>query len=175
MVIYAMVPTSGISASKAAAIARFLDFVAGPGQVRGLNVGQLPPGYLPLPASLRAESLRAANAVRNQTGKRRPSPSPSPSSSRTASPSASPSKSASLPAPSPTVSQGIVTIALKSAPTTGLMRYALPVLLIVGGITALGGASSLIVSAGGAAIGARLRRIRRVRPDRLHLWLWRKQ
>ena len=171
MVIYAMVPTSGISASKAAAIARFLDFVAGPGQVRGLNVGQLPPGYLPLPASLRGKTLTAANAVRNQTGNRRPSSRPS----RTASPSASASKTASPLAPSPTVSQRIVTVALKSAPTTGLMRYALPVLLIVGGLLALGGASSMMVSAGGTAIGARLRRIRRSRPDWLHLRLRRKQ
>jgi hypothetical protein len=177
MVIYAMVPTSDISATKAAAIARFLDFVAGPGQVRGLNVGQLPPGYLPLPASLRAQTLRAANAVRNRTGNPRPRPRPSPSSSRTASPSASPSASASPspPAPSPGVGQGIVTVALKSAPTAGLTRYALPVLLIFGGLTALGGASSMIVSAGGAAIAARLRRIRRVRPNRLHLGLRRKQ
>ncbi len=50
MVIYAMVPTSGTSSHKAAAIAEFLDYVAGPGQHRGLNVGELPPGYLPLPA-----------------------------------------------------------------------------------------------------------------------------
>ncbi len=35
MVIYAMVPTSGVSAAKAAAIARFLDFVAGPASSRG--------------------------------------------------------------------------------------------------------------------------------------------
>src|ERR1022692_4129754 len=51
MVIYAMVPTSGVSATKAAAIARFLDFVAGPGQVRGDEPGQLPTGYLPLTAA----------------------------------------------------------------------------------------------------------------------------
>ena len=162
MVIYAMVPTSGVSATKAAAIARFLDFVAGPGQTRGDQPGQLPTGYLPLTAAQRAQTLRAASEVLSQAGN---SPSPSTSTSPSTTPAASPSPSATSPSatPSPTPGQGIVTIALKSAQTAGLARYALPALLIVGGVAALAGASSLVVSAGSAAITERARRLRRTR------------
>jgi len=55
-----------------------------------------------------------------------------------------------------------VTVALKSATTTGLIRYALPVLLIVGGAATLGGASSLAFGST-AAITERIRRLRRLR------------
>ena len=54
---YAMVPTSGTSAATAAKIARFLDYEAGPGQ------SVLGDGYLPLPAAMRAEALKARDAV----------------------------------------------------------------------------------------------------------------
>ena len=157
MVIYAMVPTSGVKAAKAAAIARFLDFVAGPGQTPGVRPGDLAPGYLPLTAKMRAETLNAATMVRNQAGnKASPSPSPSPSTS----PLASSSPTAS---PSPTrLGQGVVTVALKSAQTTGPIRYVLPVLLIVGGAATLGGASSLVIGSS-AAIEERVRRFRRLR------------
>ena len=44
MVVYAVVPTSGTSHTKAAAIAKFLDFAVGAGQHPGVQPGQLPPG-----------------------------------------------------------------------------------------------------------------------------------
>jgi hypothetical protein len=68
MVIYAMVPTSGLSHAKAAAIARFIDYTAGAGQHPGLGPGQLPPGFLPLTAKLRAQARKAAQEIRHQTG-----------------------------------------------------------------------------------------------------------
>ncbi len=161
MVIYAMVPTSGVKPAKAAAIARFLDYVAGPGQTPGVRPGQLPPGYLPLPANLRAETIKAATLVRNQKGNTlNPKPSTSPSPSASASASSSPSAS---PSPSHTrLGQGVVTVTLKSAQSAGAIRYALPVLLIVGGAATLGGASSLMLG-NAAAIEERLRRLRRLR------------
>ena len=55
-----------------------------------------------------------------------------------------------------------MTVALKSAQTAGLIRYALPVLLIVGGAATLGGASSLMLGSA-AAIEERVRRLRRLR------------
>lgn len=162
MTVYAMVPTSGISAAKASAISRFLDFVAGPGQVRGDQPGDLPAGYVPLPAAMRAETLRAATEVLNQAGNATsPSPAPTPSASTSTSASTSPTPA---PTPSPSLGQGVVTVALRSAQTAGLARYALPVLLIIGGAAALAGASSLVVSTAGSAIVARLRRARRIRP-----------
>jgi len=168
MVIYAMVPTSGISKSKAAAIATFLDYVAGPGQQRGLNVGELPPGYLPLPDKLRAQTLHAAELVATQAGNPKPpkkhhTPSPGSSPSGSTGPGGSNSPGASnssSPAPTPNPTPSIVTVALKSAASAGILRYALPVLLIVGGLAALGGASSLIAGSLGTALFAPLRRIR---------------
>jgi hypothetical protein len=44
--------------------AAFLDYAAGPGQVLGLALGQLPKGYAPLPDSLLAQTVAAANEVR---------------------------------------------------------------------------------------------------------------
>lgn len=157
MVIYAMVPVSGEKPAKAAAIARFLNFVAGPGQKPGVQPGDLAPGYLPLPANLRAQTLKAASEVAAQSGNAKPTSSSSP----TATPS--PSSSPSLPSPSASPTRfgaGVKTVALKSPQTTGPVRYALPVLLIVGGLATLGGASSLFAAGSGDAARRRLRRLR---------------
>ena len=156
MVIYAMVPTSGVSAAKAATIARWLRFVVGPGQVPGSGPGQLPVGYLPLPARLRAEALTAATAVQDQSGARptsspRPRPSVSPSPARPVRAHATPGVSF------PPVRPKITTVAVRDPLTAGITRYALPVILIIGGLAALGGASSVLAGSSGA-IGARLRR-----------------
>ena len=160
MVIYAMVPTSGVSRAKAAAIARWLRYVAGPGQVPGVQPGRLAPGYLPLPASMRAQTLTVAAQVLRQSG----AAGRGAGSSAAASPTPASSPAASQPptaSPSPSgLGAGVVTVALKRPQTAGLIRYVLPALLIVGGIAALGGASSLIAGTAGAAIGARLRRLR---------------
>ena len=68
MVIYAMAPTSGLPHAKAAAIARFVNYAAGRGQVPGIRPGQLPAGYLPLPPALRAQARTAAQEILHQTG-----------------------------------------------------------------------------------------------------------
>jgi hypothetical protein len=56
---YAMVPTGGVSATKAAKIAAFLKWAAGDGQ----NAQNLPTGYLPMPADLQAQSAAAQTKV----------------------------------------------------------------------------------------------------------------
>jgi hypothetical protein len=56
---YAMVPTSGISTEKAGRLARFLEYAAGAGQ----KPDDLPPGYLPLPSDLQAQSSATRAAV----------------------------------------------------------------------------------------------------------------
>jgi hypothetical protein len=48
MVVYAAVPTQGLSATDAADIGQVLQFAATTGQQQGTGVGQLPQGYLPL-------------------------------------------------------------------------------------------------------------------------------
>jgi hypothetical protein len=153
MVVYAMVPTSGLSHNKAAAIARFLEFVAGRGQRAGTATGQLPLGYLPLNATLRAQTLKAATDVADQSGSRgghagQSSPTPSPSLGGTPSASASPSPSLSLPPATASAPPGQITVSLASAKPASLTRFALPALLIFGGLAALGGSSALAETTG---------------------------
>jgi len=166
MVIYAMVPTSGTSHKKAASIARFLDYAAGAGQKEGVQPGQLPPGYLPLPANLAAKTRKDAVAVLNQTGATHTpggttNPGTGSGSSPTPSPSTSPGGSVSLPGINPGDGGppiSMVPVAHVSPAT--ITRYALPALLILGGLAALAGSSSL-VGADPAEAAARLRRLRR--------------
>ena len=163
MVVYAVVPTGGISKAKAAAIAQFLDFVANQGQVRGTSPGELAPGYLPLPQSLRAQALAAATKVLDQVGDPKPkaksTASASPSPSPTKSPSASPSPSASSPA-STTARSVIVSF---SRPDSSGMSWVVLALLIAGLALLITGPAALALGSPGAraATGAGVRRLRR--------------
>jgi ABC-type phosphate transport system substrate-binding protein len=180
MVIYAMVPISGVSRAKAGAIARFLDFAAGPGQTAGVRPGQLPAGYLPLPANLRAQTRKIAVEVANQTGDRpggqagnpggpasgsgagAHGPSSAASSSSSAAQSAHGS-SASQPGTSgPGSGTPARLVADAHPPTSALTRFALPALLILGGAAALGGTFTGMGSAE-TPVATRLRRLRRKR------------
>jgi hypothetical protein len=154
IVIYAMVPTGGISKRKAAKIAQWLDYVAGPGQQPGFGPGELPPGYLPLTATMRAQTLKAAREVLNQAGKKAKH-----AASTTPTASASPSSSASATKSS---SPRTISLGYDSHPgTSGPARYALQVLLIAGVLLALAGSTGLVVGRrGGAAALSRLRRAR---------------
>ncbi|MBP2320934.1 hypothetical protein JOF56_001319 [Kibdelosporangium banguiense] len=67
-VVYAAIPTTGLSATTARDYAKFLDYAAEPGQVRGNAMGQLPDGYVPLSDPLREQTRNAAVAVREQKG-----------------------------------------------------------------------------------------------------------
>lgn len=44
--------------------AALIEYAVGPGQVRGVAPGQLPPGYAPLPQNLRTQALETARQVR---------------------------------------------------------------------------------------------------------------
>ena len=160
MVIYAMVPTSGLSHAKAAAIARFLDFAAGSGQTPGLQPGQLPPGYMPLPAKLRAETRKLAAEVAKQKENTSPGATPSPGSSLPASTAnPKPSPSLALPGVSPSSSgTGAQPVSLLAAHprSAAITRYILPALLVLGGLAALAGSSALAGSEGGIAGRLRL-------------------
>jgi hypothetical protein len=160
MVIYAMVPTHGVPKATADLIARWLRYGVGPGQVPGDLPGTLPPGYLPLPSNLRAEALAAATAVQHQTGNPDAGSTPTPAA---LSPSLPPKLASASPSPTislPVVSPRLTTVAVRHPLGAGVTRYALPALLIVGSLAALGGAASLTVgSTGGAATLTRLRRI----------------
>jgi hypothetical protein len=153
MVVYAAVPTAGTPHAKAAAIARFLDFAAGAGQTPGEQPGQLFPGYLPLPDAMRAQTRQAATEVANQTGatgsstgtSSHSSPSPSPTASPIPSLSAKPTSSPSLSLPTPSILP-ITTTTVADPQQAASTRYVLPVLLMLGGLSALAGSSALMAS-----------------------------
>jgi hypothetical protein len=165
MVIYAVVPTGGISKAKAAAIAKFLDFVAGSGQTTGAVPGELPVGYLPLPDSLRAQTLKAATEVLDRVG----NPKPKASASAPVSPAASASpKVAKSPSASPSPSAGgthtaqSIAVSFSSPDTTG-MSWVVLALLIAGGVLLISGPAALVLGSPEArgSIGAGAGRIRR--------------
>ncbi len=54
-----------LSEEARAQYAAFVDYAAGAGQQAGEALGQLPPGYAPLPAGLRAEAEAAADLIRD--------------------------------------------------------------------------------------------------------------
>jgi len=158
MVIYAMVPTGGIPKAKAAKIAQWLDYVANEGQRPGYGPGLLPPGYLPLTAAQRQQTLKAANEVLHQTGNKKMA-------------SASPSATAT-PAPTPTPSSSTGTVSLgydKSPLAAGALRYIVPVLLIAGALLAISSSFSLAVGRGGRAVAARLGQFKHVKLPGWHL------
>ena len=177
MVVYALVPIGGVDPSKAAKIAKWLDYVTGPGQTRGELPGRLPFGYLPLPANMRAQATHVAEEVLNQTATTStPTPTPTdvpttpaptdssgagpvdssvPSTNPSDTPTATPTTSAGFPTATPT----ITTIALKSPATAGVTRYALPAVLILAGLAALLGASIGAVATGPGTAQEQLRRL----------------
>jgi hypothetical protein len=156
MVIYAVVPTGGISKAKAAAIAQFLDFVADQGQQPGTAPGELTAGYLPLPQSLREQTLKAATEVLDQTGDPKPKPKPS------ASASPSPKKSSPSPSPSGDATAHSVIVSF-SRPDTSGMSWVVLALLIAGLVLLISGPAALAFGSPGAraAVGTGLRRLRR--------------
>ena len=182
MIVYAMVPTSGVGHTKAAAIARFLDYVAGAGQNPGVAPGQLPAGYLPLTASMRAQTQKIATEVARQSrakpgggpggnggtggngggsgtgGTPSPTSSQSPSTDHPLGQKAT-KTSVSLPKARPSHGPVITMVAVAHPLSATLTRFALPVLLILGGLALLAGSSALVVS---GESGARLRRVARV-------------
>ena len=73
MIVYAAVPTSGLSPTDAADYASLLKFAVSTGQTPGTGVGQLPPGYLPLTqadglGALANYTLAAAADIAAQNG-----------------------------------------------------------------------------------------------------------
>jgi hypothetical protein len=147
MLIYAAVPTAGTPPAKAAAIARFLDFAAGAGQTPGGLPGQLPSGYLPLPDALRAQTQQAATEVANQSGNASQSSHGSPTPSPIPSLSAAPTPSPSLALPPVTPSNPPITTTTVADPQQAAgTRYVLPVVLMLGGLSALAGSSALLAS-----------------------------
>jgi hypothetical protein len=64
---YAAVSPFSLDSAKRQAYASFLTFATGTGQSRGDALGQIPRGYLPLPASLKADADAAVAQILNPT------------------------------------------------------------------------------------------------------------
>jgi hypothetical protein len=102
MLVSLAVPTKGLPASDATGFADLLAFAAGSGQHPGLDVGDLPPGYLPLTeanglARQRDQLLRAVPVVRAQSGAALPVVAPAPSLVPTQEQSPSPAPASGTP------------------------------------------------------------------------------
>jgi len=170
---YAMVPTCGLSSAKASAIADFLTKVATTGQTQGGAPGDLAPGYYPLNANQKAQTLQAAQEVKAQTCT---SQSPQQTSTHpathqpTASPSASPSKTPAGSHPSPTDSPisraNTMAFGEKSA-DSGMAGLLLQLAVLIGVLLMLGGPAVWVITVtgrwpvvfrGARAAGARLQR-----------------
>jgi hypothetical protein len=96
MVVYAAIPTSGLPTEDAQDYASFLQFAATTGQIEGLGVGQLPPGYLPMTAAdglgaLANYTLAAAADVAAQNGQVPPLTPVAPSGTKTSTSATTPS------------------------------------------------------------------------------------
>jgi hypothetical protein len=131
MVVYAAVPTTGLPAIDAKDYASLLDFAATSGQTPGLNVGDLPPGYLPLTkanglASLADYTVAASKAVAAQKGALpsltgNPAPTPTPTKSPTPTPTSSQSSTPTSTPTTPSTSDDNSTppaVTIPSSPAT---------------------------------------------------------
>jgi hypothetical protein len=106
MLTYAAVPLGTVAPADCAAYVALLNYAAGPGQVPGTALGNLPSGYVPLPQQLVAQTKAAAAAVAKcpqpPTTPASTPPGPSPSSSGSPFNTGSPSGSGSPSSTSPT-------------------------------------------------------------------------
>jgi hypothetical protein len=131
--------------------ATLIDFAAGTGQTQGVDPGQLPNGYLPLPEGLRAKATAAAVTLRADEN---PPPPVATGDAATGSPAGATSPSgntgATNPAPAatsppankPAISQQpLATLAVRYTPGSvpGMARWVLLGILIAGGIGGIGG------------------------------------
>jgi hypothetical protein len=168
MVDYAMVPTCGLSASKASAIAAFLHHVTSGGQQYGVQPGQLAPGYLALDSAQRTQTNAAAAAVAAQTCTSPPPDTtvsggtPSVSQKAPAGPGAGSTPAASTPAASTPAKAGAhgpgsgrtpgsganghtLAYGTKDGGPSGLMSWLLPLVMSLGGLLILGGPAAYVI------------------------------
>jgi hypothetical protein len=165
MVDYAMVPTCGLSHAEASAIADFLTKAATTGQVQGEAPGQLAPGYYPLTAKQKAQTLTAAAEVKTQDcrtvppdkkidGQTAPNDTAPPShpgtrpGSTTPSGKKSPSSAATTPGGAVTPGAQTAAFGQKSA-DSGLAGLLLLLAIIAGALLLIGGPAAWAITATG--------------------------
>jgi len=149
-VTYAAVPTDQ-SATALDAYAALIDYAAGPGQTPGVAPGDLPPGYLPLPANLANEAKSVAAELDADAAAQSATPSGTPTAAASqlaGAGSSTPSPGQSTPATavgSSSPEYGIQQPAAEAAAITtprqpvGAVRWALLAIALVGAACATGG------------------------------------
>ncbi len=164
-VTYAAVPTNQ-SAAELNDYADLIAYAAGAGQTAGVAPGDLPPGYLPLPANLKAQAMTVVAKLRSDAGDSTGSSTGGTSHGSGGTTGASSSSSApgsgTAISPGSSSSPGITPPGAELAATTtpgqpvGAIRWALLAVVIAGAACAVGG--TVLRSAGVA------RWLRRMRP-----------
>jgi hypothetical protein len=153
-VTYAAVSTKQ-KKSVLSAYASLISFAAGRGQTAGVAPGDLPPGYLPLPASLKTQAQKVVAKLRALAApSHSPAPSPSAGTSGAAQPSATApasqllttsgapaAGSPSAPTPGPETSEPTALLAVSTTPPqpVGAIRWVLLAVAIGGAACAASG------------------------------------
>jgi len=152
MLTYAAATPNTLDSSSRQAYASFLQYAAGAGQVPGTNPGQLPAGYVPLPAALERQTVAAAATILNPPNLSTPVRSSTPTPIETFT---TPVSSAETPENgSATGQQPTKLIAITGrtpAESPGTIRWTIPMILAVG----------LVLAAGDALFGLKRRPRRR--------------
>ena len=160
MLTYAAATPEKLSQSARNNYAAFLQYAAGPGQVQGVDPGNLPGGYVPLPSSLVTQTLAAADAIEHPPVYPSASTKPTTTAAKQASTSTNGSSteaaglSSTAPAPQILAAERLAKAAGRERPRTigpaalsavrviglpvGALRWILPLLLLFGLLAALG-------------------------------------
>ena len=155
MLTYAATTPETLNTADRSKYAAFIRYAVQAGQVTGVAPGQLPNGYVPLPASLQQQALNAADTILNPPSESTPSPSATPASNAVTAPSPSlpdnatfsPLATSTATSKPPGTSTGTakprrmpsVTLSVlrtQGAPI-GLLRWILPLALLLGLAAAL--------------------------------------
>jgi hypothetical protein len=167
MVDYAMVPTCGLSRATASAISAFLTDVATKGQTPGYLPGQLAPGYAPLNSHQLAQLKTAASRVGSKGRQQCPKGGGGTGGSGGGSPAGGSGGTGSGGSPGSGSGHGTQSAttaklgnakrgasnagyAVKNPFTAGLARFIVPLLLVLGGLLALGGPVAYVLNVTGA-------------------------
>jgi hypothetical protein len=156
MVDYAMVPTCGLSHTEASVMADFLTKVATTGQTQGEAPGDLAPGYYPLTAKQKAQTLKAAQEVQKQTCTSPPADHTVDGNSSTddTAPSSSTGKTPAGGHPSPSDGPSSIRQAKTAAfgqksADSGLAGLLLVLAIIIGVLLVLGGPTAWVITVTG--------------------------
>jgi hypothetical protein len=119
---YAAIAPLGLDADARDDYATFVEYASGAGQVSGFAPGDLPPGYVPLPASLVARTAETARLVREMVAPPEPPPTTVPETTTTTQPTTTPAPTTTTTEPTTTTTtrprSGSGTTTTTRAPST---------------------------------------------------------